>query len=119
MQIATKSELTDISQFTGAAYAGMDFCEEIKLGLPVVARPELPKLQFHDDTSEETVRAEVSKWNKMLAGNYSGAGYFGPSQEAEHLLNNHVYVMFADDVFYDEFARDTSLEEVISELPSF
>lgn len=118
MYTAAHYELTDLSQFVGPHYEGFDFCEEIMLGLPVVARPELPKLRLDDDASPVTVQAEVSKWNKMFAAAFEGSGYYAPSQEAEDLLNDNVFVLFADDVFYDNFVKGTAISEVVLVVPA-
>lgn len=110
--------LTNLDQFTGAHYAGVSFSEEIKLGLPVVARPELPKLRFNDDASPEVVRREVKKWNQLLSEQFEGAGYYAPSQEDEDLLNDNVFVLFADDVFYDNYVSGTAVSEVVLNVPA-
>lgn len=117
MNAAQKYELTDLSKFVGDHYQGFDFLEEVLVGLPVIARPELSKLRLPDDASSEAVRAEVSKWNKLFKSQFPGAGYYAHSQEPEDLLNNNVFVIFADDAFYEAYLKDTSSEEVIVELP--
>lgn len=117
MNTAAHFELTDLNQFTGAHYEGVDFCEEVKLGLPVVARPELPKLRLNDDLSPEAANREATKWNRFLAAQFEGSGYYAPSQEDEDLLNNNVFVLFADDVFYDNYLKGTSVAEVVLDVP--
>lgn len=109
--------LTNLDQFTGAHYEGVSFSEEIKLGLPVVARPELPKLRLNDDASPKVVRQEVKKWNQLFATQFEGAGYYAPSQEDEDLLNDNVFVLFADEVFYDNYVSGTALSEVVLDVP--
>lgn len=118
MNTAARIELTNLNQFTGAHYEGVDFCEEIKLGLPVVARPELPRLRFDDDASAQRVKAEVSKWNRVMAMQFEGSGYYAPSQEDEDLLNDNVFVLFADEVFYDSFVKGTTVTEVVLDVPT-
>ena len=117
MNTAARFELTDLNQFTGAHYEGIDFCEEVKLGLPVIARPELPKLRLNDDLSFDAVQREVTRWNRFFAAQFEGSGYYAPSQEDEDLLNDNVFVLFADDVFYDSYHKGTAVAEVVLDVP--
>lgn len=109
--------LTDLDKFQGPHYEGVSFSEEVKLGLPVMARPELPRLRLSDDASAESVAREVRRWNRLFAAQFEGAGYYAPSQEDEDLLNDNVYVLFADDVFYDSFVNGTAVSEVVLDVP--
>jgi len=112
-----KNRSSVLAKFNSPVYEGLEFTHEINLGLPVLARPDLPRLRFNDDTDYESVVIAVDNWNAMLAEEFEGAGYYAPSQEDEDLCNNHVYVLFADDKFYDDYKRTTAVEEVIIETP--
>lgn len=117
MNTSAAVSLTNLDRFRGAHYEGVSFSEEIKLGLPVIARPELPKLRLNDDASFEVAQREVKKWNQLFAAQFKGSGYYAASQEDEDLLNNHVFVLFCDEVFYDSFVNGTEVSEVVLDVP--
>lgn len=116
---AVKSRSVALAKFKTTAFEGMEFTHEITMGLPVLARPDLPRLRFKDDADNESVAQAVDQWNAMLAEEFEGAGYYAASQEDEDLCNNHVYVLFADDKFYADYKRMTAVEEVVINTPSF
>lgn len=84
---------------------GVTFLPNFRRGATSVkARYDLPQLFYPASFDEHFVDAEVERFTRVLQAQYSGHCHYGhcPQLETEH-LGGRVFVLFADDQFYDEF----------------
>lgn len=83
----------------------------------ILARPEAPKLYFHDSVPLEFVRDTMEKWNVELHGYHPGTGYYAFSQEDEMAnAGYHVLVLFADISFCNSFMGNVENETLPPKL---
>ena len=69
----------------------------------IVARYDAPMLTYPKSTPLPTVRDHVDAWNTRLQAAFEGSGYYAFCPMAEESGENHVLVLFANEVFYEQF----------------
>jgi len=69
----------------------------------IVARYDAPMLRYPKSTPLPTVRDTVDAWNARLQAAFSGAGYYAFCPMSEESGEDHVLVLFANEVFYEQF----------------
>jgi hypothetical protein len=84
---------------------GMTFLPSFLGGaVGVLARYDLPQLYYPTTLSEEDMAAAVDCVNNNLRSTYSGCGYYGRCSQADsEFPDSHVYVIFSDQTFYDDY----------------
>tara|TARA_R110002124_G_scaffold128157_14_gene288669 strand:+ start:2191 stop:2511 length:321 start_codon:yes stop_codon:yes gene_type:complete len=70
----------------------------------VIARYDLPRLYYSDEISSDELELVVAKINRNLNITYRGCGYYGQCSQIEAgFPDTQVFVLFADEIFYQDY----------------
>lgn len=76
----------------------------------VIARYDLPLLSYPSSFSQGLIDQITDGLNSKFRSTFKGCGYYGHCPQGEtDSGGNHVYVLFADDEFYNDY-RSGSLD---------
>lgn len=74
----------------------------------VIARYDLPQLFYPSSFDADQLGLIIAKVNSNLRSTYDGCGYYGSCPPGENdSSDDHVYVLFADEEFYDDYRNGT------------